>query len=175
MSRQSFILIIHGEIKNQHDSVWLKEYYSCVVIILCNTGLQKSAFSNNSFEKIIFRLSVSSACSLFWIWCYLSRLCNFCIKYQVLCHFVFTLKKLFVKSKQILHHKNSLVKTQNKKDASREVKIIASFKTITFWKLKDSNKRYQKIKLIYLEISQYTTVLFWTFVISITVLSWRQH
>ena len=69
-------------------------------------------------------------------------------------------KTICKKRKQILHHKNSLVKTQNKKDASREVKIIASFKTITFLKLKDSNKRYQKIKLIYLEISQYTTVLF---------------
>ena len=37
-------------------------YYSCVVIILLNTGLYKSAFSTNSFRKLIFCLSALFVC-----------------------------------------------------------------------------------------------------------------
>ena len=43
-------------------------HYLCVVIILFNTGLCKSAFSTYSFGKLDFRLSVFS---VIWIWCHL--------------------------------------------------------------------------------------------------------
>ena len=36
-------------------------HYSCVVIILFNTGLCRSAFSTIYFGKLVFRLSVLSA------------------------------------------------------------------------------------------------------------------
>ena len=58
-------------------------YYSCVVIILLNTGLYKSAFSTNSFRKLIF-LSFCAFCLCFLLaLCRLRfnlhKLCNICI------------------------------------------------------------------------------------------------
>ena len=40
-------------------------HYSCGVIILYNTGLEKSAFSPYSFGKLVFRLFVFSAYTVF--------------------------------------------------------------------------------------------------------------
>ena len=64
-------------------------HYSCVVIILLNTGLWRSAFSIIYFGKLVFCLSVLSAVffdlnQMFWIktleyvfWCYVILLLNF--------------------------------------------------------------------------------------------------
>ena len=42
-------------------------HYSCVVIILVNTGLYKSAFPTYSFENLVFRLSVFC---IFYFFCF---------------------------------------------------------------------------------------------------------
>ena len=52
-------------------------HYSCVVIILFNTGFRKSAFSTDFFGKLVFR--VSSLSALYQIRCNLYKLYNICI------------------------------------------------------------------------------------------------
>ena len=55
-------------------------HYSCVVIILFNTGLYKSVFSTYSFGKLFFCLSVLfvfSACSEFDV--IFMNVCDICI------------------------------------------------------------------------------------------------
>ena len=52
-------------------------HYLCVVIILFNTGLYKSAFSPDTFGKLFFCLSVLFA--LCWIWGTLHKHYSICI------------------------------------------------------------------------------------------------
>ena len=52
-------------------------HYSCVVIILFNTGLYKSAFSISSFGKLVFCLSAPFVLCL--IWYNLDKVCNICL------------------------------------------------------------------------------------------------
>ena len=52
-------------------------HYSCVVIILFNTGSYKSAFSTISFGKLVFCFSALSA--LCRIRCILHKLYNICV------------------------------------------------------------------------------------------------
>ena len=40
-------------------------HYSCVIIILFNTGLQKSVFSTDSFGKLVFFIFLSFLCFLY--------------------------------------------------------------------------------------------------------------
>ena len=65
-------------------NVWFKEFYASKFYAsspcghyFVKTGLCKSAFYTYSFGKLLFHLPVFcvfSVCSVFWIWCHLSRL-----------------------------------------------------------------------------------------------------
>ena len=66
-------------------------HYACVVIILFNMGLYKSAFSTDSFGKLAFCLSVlcQTEFDITFINFITFALNNYCLyKYQVLCVFV---------------------------------------------------------------------------------------
>ena len=57
-------------------------HYLCAVIILFSTGLYKPAFSTYSFGKLVFASFWAFLCFLpvmYWIWCYLHKLCNICM------------------------------------------------------------------------------------------------
>ena len=99
-------------------------HYSYVVIILFNTGLYKSAFCTDSFEKLL--VCISALFTLFRIRSNLDKLYNICminvyiagVRYSV---FLFSLhfkKRYRVISISIQTHLN---KDFNKKHASREL------------------------------------------------------
>ena len=133
-------------------------YYSCVVIILFNTGLQKSAFSSDSFGKLVF-----SSFWAFYVFCLLCfefdvsfinflTLHNHCLhssRCQVLCVFVLTHLKQYVKADT--RHKNLSI-VLDKKYASRE---LLGFRVLKFhlqrkmWnihKLKEQQNAISKFK-----------------------------
>ena len=77
-------------------------HYLCVVSSLLNTCLDKSGFSTYSFEKIVFRLSAFSVCSVFQF--QFDKLYNI---YKLVVFFILTLykpscnNKYCVKNKQV--------------------------------------------------------------------------
>ena len=85
------------------------KHNSYVVIILFNTGLWNSAFSTNSFGKLLF-LSLKAYC----VFCLFYTLHNHCF-----CSHLFSSNLL----KQISHYK-ALATALNKKYASRELLSI---------------------------------------------------
>ena len=82
-------------------------HYSFLVFILFNTGLCKSAFSTNSFRKLVFFIVLrflSFLPVMCRIWCNLHKLYNICtiFVWHVICVFALTYEKQFVNIIKIL-------------------------------------------------------------------------
>ena len=72
-------------------------HYWRLVIFVLSTGLHKSATSTYFFGKLFFRLSVFSACSVFWIRCYFCRLYHLYNRWEIICIFtVYIGKRCYV-------------------------------------------------------------------------------
>ena len=76
-------------------------HYSCVVIVFFNTTLCRSAFSTDSFRKLVFRLSVLS----------LNQVIKICV--IMLCNFILALyeNSLFINNKLFIKILRYYVKT----------------------------------------------------------------
>ena len=110
--------------------------YSCVVIVLFNTGFCRSAFSTISFGKLIFRLSVLSV----FLFCFESNVLNqdikicyntiqFCHVLCLLCNFARTL---------CIMQKQAFILSYSKK-------LIYKGRMSNSQKIKECKKRYHKI------------------------------
>ena len=137
-------------------------YYLCVAIILFNMGLQKSAFSTDSFGKLF---SVS-----FWAFCVFCLFCvefdvslnflklnNYCLhstRCKMFCAFVITSLKQFVKTDT--RHKNVTISLN--KNMSPDSFCIWVLK-IPFIKKNVNDLQAEKVKKRYQQIQEVETLL----------------